>query len=89
MNIVGGFFIMKKLLVTLAVLGLFIGGTQYKGYDFFIFKFTNKAPIGLLMKKGEKLATVTGKDLTRFYERLVRERQEKVKKDMGQGGTEI
>ncbi len=81
---------MKKLLVTLAVLGLFIGGSNLKGYDFFVVNDTNKKiSIGVLMKNGEKIATITGRDLQRLYEKLIRERQEQVRKDIGPQGTEI
>ncbi len=82
---------MKKLLITLVLaVGLFIGGSNLKGYDFFIVNDTNKKiSIGVLMKNGEKIATITGRDLQRLYEKLVRERQEQVRKDIGPQGTEI
>lgn len=81
---------MKKLLVTLALLGLFIGGTTYKGYTIFIVNDTvKKTSIGVVYKDGQKIAAVTGKPLQELYDKMLKDHKEKVKKDLGQGGTEI
>ena len=81
---------MKKLLVTLALLGLFIGGVTYKGYTIFIVNDTvKKTSIGVVYKDGQKIAAVTGKPLQELYDKMLKDHKEKVKKDLGQGGTEI
>ena len=84
------FFIMKKLLVTLALLGLFIGGSNLNGYDVFIVNDNvKKTSVGVVMKDGHREAIVTGKPLQDLYDKMLREHKEKIIKDLGQGGTKI
>jgi len=81
---------MKKLLVILALLGLFIGGFNYKGYNIFIVNDdVKKTSIGVIYKDGAKVATVAGKPLLKLYNDMLREHKNKVRKELGQGGTEI
>lgn len=81
---------MKKLLLTLALLGLFIGGTTYKGYTIFLVNDNvKKTSIGMLYKDGHKVAAVTGKPLKELYDKMLRDHKRKIMNDIGQGGTEI
>jgi len=81
---------MKKLLIILALLGLFIGGFNYKGYNVFIINDdVKKTSIGVIFKDGAKVATVTGEPLLKLYNEMLREHKSKIMKELGQGGTEI
>jgi len=78
---------MKKMLMMLLMLSMiFIGGMKVKNYDFFIVNDTvKKTSVGYLYEKDKRVATITGKDLIKLYNKMLKEHQLEIMKNLGNG----